>query len=41
MVIKHAQTCSIFIADEKDFFFKFIANCAVKLGSYDEGNLLN
>ena len=41
MAIKHAQACSIFIADNKDFFSWFMASSAVKLGSYDERNLWN
>ena len=34
MAIKHAQACSVFIADDKD-------SSSVKVDSYDERNLLN
>ena len=33
--------CFIVIADDKDFFSRCIGSSAVKLGSYDERNLLN
>ena len=41
MAIKHAQACSVFIADDKDLFFKFKTSSSVKVDSYDERNLLN
>ena len=33
--------CFPVIADDSDFFSQCIASSAVKLGSYDERNLLN
>ena len=33
--------CFLVIADDKDFFFSRIVSFAVKLGSFDERNLLN